>query len=103
MLIDRDDIRNNVTTIPLACFFSMFVYICDRFCFVLIGGNLTAQLLGSDREIGGRIKIPEMQLQALLFFPAPPQERPRELACGPIPGMPYSRRSRWLDIENFTS
>ena len=42
MLIDRDDIRNNVTTIPLACFFSMFVYICDRFCFVLIGGNLTA-------------------------------------------------------------
>ena len=27
----------------------------------------------------------------------------RANARRPIPGMPYSRRSRWLDVENFTS
>ena len=41
MLIGIDDITNNVTT--LGTFFSMFVYIRTLFCFVLIGGNLTAQ------------------------------------------------------------
>ena len=37
----------------------MFVYIRARFCFWLIGGNLTAQLTGSQRGIGGGIQIPE--------------------------------------------
>ena len=70
--------------------FSMFVYICACFHFVLIGGNLAAQSMGSHRGIGGRIQIPEMYLQANLPFPAPPPERPRELAhgltnqCGPL-------------------
>ena len=31
--------------------------------------------------IGGGIHIPETELQALLPFPAPPPERPRELAA----------------------
>jgi len=41
--------------ITLCMCFSMFVYICARFCSVLIGGNLTAQLMGSHRGIGGGI------------------------------------------------
>ena len=35
---------------------------------------------GSHNEIGGGIQIPETKLQALLPFPTPPPERPRELA-----------------------
>ena len=42
MLIGGDDISNDVIT--LGTCFSMFVYIHVRFHFVLIGGNLTAQL-----------------------------------------------------------
>ena len=57
MLIGGDDTSNDVIT--LGTCFSMSVYICACSHFVLIGGNLTAQLLGSDREIGGGIKIPE--------------------------------------------
>ena len=58
MLIGGDDIRNDVIT--LSTCFSMFVYIRVRFCFALIGGNLTAQSTGSHRVIGGGIQIPEM-------------------------------------------
>jgi len=54
MLIGGDDISNDVIT---SMCFSMFVYICTRFCFALIGGNLTAQLTGSHRGIGGKIQI----------------------------------------------
>ena len=50
IMIGRDDISNDVIT-PGMCF-SMFVYIRARFCFVLIGRNLTAQLTGSHKEIG---------------------------------------------------
>ena len=57
MLICRDDISNDVNT--LGTCFSMFVYICARFCFTLIVGNLTAQSMGSHRGIGGGIQIPE--------------------------------------------
>ena len=32
---------------------------CAHFCFVMIGGNLTAQLTGSHRGIAGGIQIPE--------------------------------------------
>ena len=39
--------------------FSMFVYIHARFCFALIGGNLTVQSTGSHSGIGGGIQIPE--------------------------------------------
>ena len=38
----------------------MFVYICARFCFVLVGGNLTAQSTGSHTGIGSGIQIPDM-------------------------------------------
>ena len=37
----------------------MFVYVRTCFRFVLIGGNLRAQLTGSHRGIGGGIQIPE--------------------------------------------
>jgi len=46
MLIGGDDISNDVITLA-------------RFRFALIGGNLTAQLTGSHRGIGGGIQIPE--------------------------------------------
>ena len=48
MLIGGDDISTTLDT----CFL-MFVYICARFRFALIGGNLKAQLTGSHRGIGG--------------------------------------------------
>ena len=35
------------------------IYICACFHFVLIGRNLTAQLTGSHKGIGGGIQIPE--------------------------------------------
>ena len=57
MLIGGDDISNDV--INLGMYFSMFVYICARFRFTLIGRNLTnltPQLTGSYRGIGGGIK-----------------------------------------------
>ena len=72
MLIGGDDISNDVITLG-----TRFQYL---FTFALIGGNLTAQSTGSHRGFGGEIQIPETQLQALLSFPAPPSERPRELA-----------------------
>ena len=78
MLIGRDEIGNDVIT--LGTCFSMFVYICACFHFVLIGRNLTAQSTGSHRGNGGGIQIPEMQFQALCPFPAPLPEHPRELA-----------------------
>ena len=56
MLIGGDDTSNDVT---LGTCFSMFVYIRACSYFALIGENLTAQLLGSNREIGGGIQIPE--------------------------------------------
>ena len=58
MLIGRDDISNDIITIGTC--FSMFVYIHASFRFVLIGGNMTAQSMGSHRGIGGGIQIPGM-------------------------------------------
>ena len=60
--------------------FSMFVYIHAHFHFVLIGRNLTAQSIGSHKGIECGIQIPETQLPALLPFPTPPPEHPREFA-----------------------
>ena len=47
-----------IMSLPLAPFFWMFVYIHTLFCFVLIGGNLTAQFTGSHRGIHIGIQIP---------------------------------------------
>ena len=47
-----------MTSLLLARVFN-FVYIRARFRFALIGGNLTAQSMGSHRGIGGGIQIPE--------------------------------------------
>ena len=60
MLIGRDDISNDVITLG-TCFhvFYNVCYIHAGFHLVLIGGNLTAQLTGSHRGIGGGIQIPE--------------------------------------------
>ena len=49
MLIGGDDISNDIITLGMC--FSMFVYIHARFCFMLIGRNLTAQSTGSHRGI----------------------------------------------------
>ena len=53
-----DVISNDIITLCMC--FSMFVYIHTCFHFLLIGGNLTAQLMGSHRGVGGGIPIPEM-------------------------------------------
>ena len=72
MLMGGDDISNDV--IILGTCFSMFVYIRARFRFALIGGNLTAQSMGSPRGIGGGIQIPERERRScklsFLFLPA---------------------------------
>ena len=57
MLSGGDDISNGIIT--LGTCFSMFVCIPARFCFSLIGKNLTAQSTESHRRIGGGIQIPE--------------------------------------------
>ena len=57
MLIGGDDISNDVNV--LGTYFTMFVFFRARFCFALIGGNLTGQLTGSHRGIGGEIQFPE--------------------------------------------
>ena len=55
MLIGGDDISNGVLT--LGARLSMFVYICARFRFAPIGGNLTAQSTGSHRELEVEFKF----------------------------------------------
>ena len=57
MLIGGYDISNDVVT--LGTCFSMFAYIHTHFHFALFGSNLTAQLSGSHRGIGGGVHIPE--------------------------------------------
>ena len=57
MLNGGDDNTNDVITFGTC--FSMLVYICARFRFALIDGNLTAQSPGSHRGIGDGILIPK--------------------------------------------
>ena len=57
MLIGRDDTSNDVITLGTCFSMSVYIHACSHFA--LIGRNLTAQLLWSDREIGGGIQIPE--------------------------------------------
>jgi len=49
----------------------MFVYNV-HFRFVVIGGNLTAQLPGNHRGIGDEIQIPEIRRSCELSFLFPP-------------------------------
>ena len=57
MLFGRGDIDNDVITLGTG--FSMFVYIQVHYTLTPIGGNLTAQSMGSHRGIAGGIQIPE--------------------------------------------
>ena len=86
MLIGGDDISDDIITRGTC--FSMFVYIRARYCVALIGGNLTAQSTVSKMSIGSGIQITETYLKALLPFPAPPPERPGELASRPAKKTP---------------
>ena len=86
MLIGGDDISDDITTRGTCL--SMFVYIRARYCVALIGGNLTAQSTVSNMGIGSGIQITETYLKALLPFPAPPPERPGELASRPAKKTP---------------
>ena len=45
----------------------LFDDICAHFCLVLIGRNLTAQLTGIHRGIGGGIQIPETVARSASF------------------------------------
>ena len=74
MLICEDDVSNDVIIVGTC--FSLFVNICARFRFALIGRNLTAQSMGSHRGILLEV---EFKLQALLPFPAPPPARRGDL------------------------
>ena len=66
MLIGGDDISNDVIT--LGTCFSMFVYIHVCFRFVLIGGNLTAQLMGSHREFEEEFKFRRRSFKLSFIF-----------------------------------
>ena len=101
MLIGEDDISNDVIT--LGTYFSMFVYIRARFCFALIGGNLTAQSTGSHWESGGGIQILETYLRALIPFPALPPDRPGELARRLLKKGPksYEAQGGWVKVKVF--
>ena len=57
MLIGGDDTSNDVITLGTCLSMSFYIRACSHFA--LIGGNLTAELLGSNREIGGGIQIPK--------------------------------------------
>ena len=93
MLIGGDDCSNDIIT--LGTCFSMFVHICARFRFSLIGGNLTGQSTGSRRGIGGGIQILETQLQAPRL-----RNRQREIQNSRLSGVHavityYSERALW--------
>ena len=55
MLIGGDDCSNDIIT--LGTCFSMFVHICARFRFSLIGGNLTGQSPGAAGELEVKFKF----------------------------------------------
>ena len=67
MLTGRDDIGNDV--ISLGTCFSMFVsYIHARFCFALVGGNLTAQWTGSTKELEVEFKFQRRSCEVSFLF-----------------------------------
>ena len=74
MQIGRDEISNDVIT--LGTCFSMFVYIRACFRFVVIDGNLTAQLMGNHRGIGRKIQNYFQRRSCKLFLLSYPTARP---------------------------
>ena len=86
MLIGRDDISNDIITLGMCL--SMFAYIYARFCFMLIGRNLTSQSTGSHRGIGGGIQIPEGHSWKLSFL-FPPGELARRLVASSLKTVLY--------------
>ena len=94
ILIGEDDISNPGHHYPWRLLFKVYS-IRARFRFALIGGNLAAHSTGRHRWIWGGIQIPETLLQALLPFPAPPLERPGELARR-LSGLRSLQRLDWF-------
>ena len=80
MLIGGDDMGNDVIT--LGTCFSMFVYICTRFHVVLIGGNLTAQLKGSQGEFEVEFKFQRNSRKLSFLFPPRRPSAPESLLAG---------------------
>ena len=74
VLIGGDDISNDFIT--LGTCFSMFVYICARFRFALIVGNLTAQSTGSPGKLELEFKFQRRSCNLSIVFP-PPARAPR--------------------------
>ena len=81
MLIRGDDIYKLISNdmIMLGTCFSMFVYI-SFCCFVLIGGNLTAQSMQSHRGIGDRIQNSRDKVASSPSISCPAARVPRR-AC----------------------
>ena len=81
MLICEDDVSNDVIIVGTC--FSLFVNICARFRFALIGGNLTAQSMGSHGGILLEVEFKFQRRGCKLSFLFPPRrwpERRGELA-----------------------
>ena len=74
---------------------SAHVFQC-LFTNTLIGRNLTAQSMGSNRGIGGGIQIAETQLQALLPFPAPPPSALESLLAAWLNLVQQAYFTQWL-------
>ena len=72
------DISNDVIT--LGTCFSMFVYIRARFCFALIGRNLTAQLTGSHRGLEVKFKFQRCSCKLSILISHPAARMPQR-AC----------------------
>ena len=66
MSIGRDDISNGV--ISLGTCFSRFINIRARFCFALVGGNLTAQWMGSPTELEVEFKFQRRSCKVSFLF-----------------------------------
>ena len=77
MLIGGDDIINDVITLDTC--FSMFIYICARFCFALIGRNLTAQSTRTHRGIGVEFKFQRRSCKLCFLFLPHRQSAPGRL------------------------
>ena len=80
MLIARDDISDDFIT--LGTCFSMFVYICVRFSFALIGWNLTPQSTGATSELEVEFKFQRRSCKLSFLFPPRRQSAPESLLAG---------------------
>ena len=77
--IGGDDISNDFIT--LGTCFSMFVYICARFRFALIVGNLTAQSTGSPGKLELEFKFQRRSCNLSFVFPSPVRAPRRAKIC----------------------